>query len=88
MTATEARKNFYMMIASAERPGAPVVITLGGLPKVIMMSFDEFEGWQETMEILSDPVLSKRLISTLKQIKKGKKLDTMDFDVFKKSLKL
>lgn len=87
MTATEARKQFYSVIETAEQPGVPIMITHGGIPKVVIMSFEEFEGWQETMEIMSDPELSKDLLKSMKQLKKGK-LETVDYDVFKKNLKL
>ncbi|MFH0770804.1 MAG: type II toxin-antitoxin system Phd/YefM family antitoxin [Candidatus Peregrinibacteria bacterium] len=88
MTATEARKNFFTVIDAAEHPGVSVIITHAGLPKVVVMSFEEFEGWQETMEIMSDPELSNDIIKSLKRIKEGKKLDTVDYDTFRKSLKL
>ncbi len=87
MTATEARKKFYDVIDAAEHPGVSVVITHAGIPKVVVMSFEEFEGWQETMEIMSDPELSKDLLKSMKLLKEGK-LETVDYDTFKKSLKL
>ena len=87
MTATEARKNFYAVIDAAGHPGVSVVITHAGLPKVVVMSFEEFEGWQETMEIMADPDLSKDIIKSMKQLKEGK-LKTVRYDALKKSLKL
>ncbi|MFH0851682.1 MAG: type II toxin-antitoxin system Phd/YefM family antitoxin [Candidatus Peregrinibacteria bacterium] len=72
ITATEARKNFYAVIDAAEHPGVSVVITHEGIPKVVVMSFEEFEGWQETFDIMSDPVLSKELVKDLKNSKKEK----------------
>lgn len=87
ITATEARKRFYDVIDAAKHPGVSVVITHEGIPKVVVMSFEEFEGWQETMEIMADPELSKDIIESLKQMKEGK-LETVDYDTFKKSLKL
>ncbi|MBI3618578.1 type II toxin-antitoxin system Phd/YefM family antitoxin [Candidatus Peregrinibacteria bacterium] len=54
-SATEARKQFFKLIRIAAKPGSSVTITLEGQPPVIVMSQDEFEGWQETLEILSDP---------------------------------
>lgn len=87
MTATEARKKFYAVIDEAGHPGMAVAITHGGIPKVVIMSFEEYEGWQETMEIMADPELSADILRSLKQLKKGK-LKTIDYDAFKKSLKL
>jgi prevent-host-death family protein len=87
MTTTQARKVFYDVIETAKRPGMPIVITHKGIPEVVVMSFEEFEGWQETMEIMADPELSRGLIRDLKQLK-AKKLKTVDYNTFRKSLKL
>ena len=87
MTTTQARKVFYEVIQTAKRPGTPVVITHKGIPEVVLMSFEEFEGWQETMEIMADPKLSRELLKDLKELKAGK-LKTVEYDTFKKSLKL
>lgn len=57
MTATEARQNFFRLLETAVRPGMAVTITHDGHPKVVVMSADEFEGWQETLEIMADRAL-------------------------------
>lgn len=71
MTATQARKNFFDLIAAAGKPGFAVTITHDGLPKVVMMSFEEFEGWMETMDILSDPEEAAAVREAMEEMKKG-----------------
>jgi antitoxin YefM len=89
MTATEARKNFYALINQAEHPGMAMAITLEGMPKVVVMSFEEYEGWLETMEIMSDPELSRDLDKIMKDMKAGNlHKNTVSFDEAKKKLKL
>ena len=89
MTATEARKNFYAVIDEAEHPGVAVAITHEGMPKVVVMSFEEYQGWQETMEITADRELDKELTEVMKEIKAGKlHKDTVSLDEVKKRLKL
>lgn len=85
ITATEARKRFYDVIDAAEHPGVSVVITHEGIPKVVVMSFEEYEGWQETFDIMSDPILSKELVKALKNRKKEKGIP---WEKVKKDLKL
>ena len=68
VTATEARKNFFHLLESAEKPGMAVTITHEGHPTIIMMSFEEFEGWQETLEILSDHALMSDLREALQEM--------------------
>lgn len=89
ITATEARKNFYAVIDEAGHPGVAVAITHEGTPKVVVMSFEEYEGWQETMEIMADPELDKELTAAVKDMKAGKlHKDTISLDKVKKRLKL
>lgn len=91
MTATEARKKFYAVIRAAEHPGVSVVIIHEGTPKVVVMSFEEFEGWQETIEILSDPdpTLDRDILDGIKEMKLGKgPKDTISLAALKKKLKL
>jgi prevent-host-death family protein len=61
VTATQARKDFFKLLKQAKVPGHFVTITMGGLPSVTMMSTDEWEGWQETMDIMADPELVEEL---------------------------
>ncbi|MEI8230240.1 MAG: type II toxin-antitoxin system Phd/YefM family antitoxin [Candidatus Peregrinibacteria bacterium] len=68
VSATEARKNFFALLEDAEKPGITVTITREGHPPVIVMSADEFEGWMETLEIMSDPVLMKDLQEAMNEV--------------------
>ncbi len=89
MTATAARKNFYDVIDQAEHRGFAITITHEGIPKVVVMSFEEYEGWQETLEIMSDPELDKELVKVVKEMKSGKhRKDTISLEQLKKQLKL
>ena len=91
MTATEARKNFYAVIKTAERPGVSITITHDGIPKIVVMSFEEFEGWQETLEIMADPdpTLERDILEGIKELKSGKRpKGTIHLDALKKKLKL
>ena len=66
MPASEARINFYRMLEEAGKDMRQFTIAHRGKPPVIIMSVAEFEGWQETLEIMSD----KKLVARLKQAKK------------------
>ncbi len=87
MTATQARKNFYSVLKAAKRPGGSVMITHKGLPEVVVMSFDEFEGWMETFDIMSDPdpSLAKDIREGIKEMKSGKRpKNVVSLDTLKK----
>lgn len=85
LPATKARKQFFKLIKAADQPGTTITITVEGEPKVVMMSVEEFEGWQETLEILSDRKLTKNIKEALADLKKGK---TYSLEEVKKKLKL
>ncbi|MEK7528518.1 MAG: type II toxin-antitoxin system Phd/YefM family antitoxin [Patescibacteria group bacterium] len=72
ITATKARQNFFQLIEKADKPGASVTITIDGNPRVVMMPLEDFEGWQETLEIMSD----KKLMKGIKEALTGKKTYT------------
>lgn len=87
MTATQGRKNFYIMLKIIQKPETAIIITHEGVPKGVFMSFDQFEGWMETFDIMSDPALSKRLTRDLEQMRKGT-LKTIPYEKVRKQLKL
>lgn len=89
MTITEARKNLYALVDAARNPGMAVAITHNGTPKVVVMSYEEYEGWQETMEIMADPELSTALDEAVHDMQAGKlHTDTMSLEDAKKKLAL
>ena len=61
---SEARSELPKLVDNAKRKLDEYIITVKGRPAAILMSIDEFESWQETNEILSDP-------NALKEIKEG-----------------
>ena len=70
LTATAARQQFFKLIEAAGNPGRTFTITMEGEPKIVMMSVEDFEGWQETLEIMSD----KKLMKGIREGLKGKKV--------------
>lgn len=61
ITATAARQDFFKLLEKAGKPGMSVTITREGHPPVVVMSAEEYEGWQETLEILSDSTLVRAI---------------------------
>jgi antitoxin YefM len=72
ITATEARKNFFELIEKVKKSSFPVNITVKGIPEVVLMSREEYEGWMATIETLSDPELMDALRESEKEIKAGR----------------
>ena len=72
LTATKARQNFFKLIELVQQPGREITITIEGEPKIIMMSVEDFEGWKETLEIMSDPEMVKGIKEGLDDVKHGR----------------
>ena len=69
---TEARKDLSKIIDEVSSSHEHVVITKQGTPKAVVMSSDEFESWQETVEILDDPAAMRAIRQGLRDVKAGR----------------
>lgn len=61
ISATEARQKFAEILHDVEKLGVHYTFTVNGKPKVAMVSAEELESLEETIAILSDPALMRRL---------------------------
>lgn len=59
------------------------IVTKRGRPVAVMMGVDDYEGVMETMEILSDKALMKRIKKAQRQIEEGK---TVSLEELRKKL--
>ena len=72
LPANEARANFYQILEEAGINLRQFTITHRGLPSVVIMSAEEFEGWMETFDIMAD----KKLVASIKRAEKSTKTYT------------
>ncbi len=83
VTASEARNDFFAILREIETPGVSVVITYEGHPKGVLMSVDEFEGWIETMDIMSHPEEVTAIEEGMREKERG---EVVTLRAFKKKL--
>lgn len=69
MPANVARANFYQILEEAGVDMRQFTIVPRDKPPIIVMSVAEFEGWQETIDIMSD----KKLVASINRGLKSKK---------------
>lgn len=70
---TEVRRRLFEITKAVRKPGVHYTITENGKPTVVIMSVDEFESWQETLELLQDfPNIVEDLKEAEKDIKAGR----------------
>ncbi len=85
VSATTARTHLYDLIDEVASSGKRVGITKKGETKVVLMSLEELESWDETNKIISDKKLMKDLKEAEEDIKAGR---FITFEQLKKDLKL
>jgi len=70
---SEARKKIFGIAKKVQKPATRYTLTEKGKPKVVIMSAEEFESWQETLEITKNfPNLEKDIKKAEREYKKGK----------------
>lgn len=71
LSITNARNNFFKITDRVQKSGDVFTLTERGRPKVVVMSADEFDSWQETLEIMNDTELIKDIKEAKEDFKKG-----------------
>lgn len=61
ISVTDLKPRLLRMITLAQKAGQEYVVTKNGKPAAVIMGFEEWESWKETLEILSDKKMMARL---------------------------
>ena len=69
---SEAKTHLARLLAQVESLGEQFVITRSGRPAGVLISVEEYEGLLETLEILADGKLMKKVQSGLEDIEAGR----------------
>jgi len=73
LPANEARSNFYDMIDETYKKFRSFVITHRGKPRAVVMSIDELESWQETLDVIAEnPNIVNDINKSKKEFTRGK----------------
>jgi len=69
---SEARKKIFKIAEKVQKPATYYTLTEKGRPKVVVMSTEEFESWQETLEVMREfPNLERDIKKAERDYKKG-----------------
>lgn len=69
---TDLRQNLARYMDQAVDDRTPIVVTRqGGKGNVVILSEEEFEGWQETVHLLSNPANARRLLDSIRAADAG-----------------
>ena len=71
----DLRKNLANVIKDTKAHYERYVVSKRGKPEAVLMSMDDYEGWLETLEIMSDPEAVKDIEEAEKEFEEGKAID-------------
>ena len=71
----ELRKNLANVLSDVKAHYERYVVSKHGEPEAVLMSMDDYEGWLETLEIMSDPGAMKDIKEAEKEFEEGKAID-------------
>jgi antitoxin YefM len=72
---SKAKTNLLDMVRKIKDSDDVIAITKNGIPEVVLISMDRFDGLLETLEILSDEKAMKSIRKSIKEADKGMWLD-------------
>ena len=72
VTVNHAAKSLEQLISQVISNVEPTIICNDKGEKALLMSMDEFNSWQETLYLLSNPANAKHLQESITQAKAGK----------------
>lgn len=78
----EVKAKLSQLVADIATTDEEVTITKNGQATAVLVSYEEFESWQETLAVLSDQELVKEIHTGIQQLKqeRGKLLTDTDLD--------
>ena len=73
ITSNQARQQLDTLIDTVILDAEPTIVCNEKGQQAVLMSLDEFNSWQETLYLLSNPANAEHLIESIKQAKSGQK---------------
>lgn len=71
ITLKRARKDLQALVEKVNSDAEPTIICGEGGERAVLMSLDDFNAWQETLYLLSNPVNAERLRESIAQAQSG-----------------
>src|SRR2546426_12112906 len=71
LSLTEVKAKLSELVDEVESRDERIVITRKGRPAAVLISQDDLDSWQETLEITSEPALMTQIRRALRQMERG-----------------
>ncbi|NEO88972.1 MAG: type II toxin-antitoxin system prevent-host-death family antitoxin [Moorea sp. SIO3G5] len=73
ITSNQAKQQLDELIDRVILDVEPIILCNDQGKQAVLMSLDEFNSWQETLYLLSNPANAEHLLESIEQAKSGKK---------------
>lgn len=77
---SEVKAHLSRLVDEVDRRDEQVTITRNGRPAAVLVSTDEFESWQATLEIMRDPELRAAVARGIENLEAGIVMTEAEFD--------
>lgn len=74
ITSNQAKQQLDELIDQVIADAQPTIVCNDEGKKAVLMSLDEFNSWQETIYLLSNPANAEHLYKSIEQAKSGQKM--------------
>ena len=78
LSLSEVKAKLSELVDEVESRDERIVITRKGRPAAVLVSQDDLDSWQETLEITSDPALMTAIRRGIRQIARGQTVSYED----------
>jgi antitoxin YefM len=78
ITSNQAKQELDEIIDRVILDVEPAILCSDRAQQAVLMSLDEFNSWQETLYLLSNPANAEHLLESIKQAKSGQKRELLD----------
>lgn len=77
---SEARKRIFEIARDLKKSGKHYTLTENGKPTIVLMSVEDFESWQETLNVIEEmPTLLEDIKQAEKDFKAGRYITIEDY---------
>jgi antitoxin YefM len=75
ITTTQAKDNLDELINAVISDLEPTIVSNNHGQQAVLISLDEFNSWQETLYLLSNPANAEHLMASIKQAEAGQVIE-------------
>ncbi len=86
MSLSEVKEKLSQLVKDTAETTLQVVITVNGRKQAVLISMEEYESLMETIDILKDQTLIKKIMVSTADIQKGHTIDFKDIRKTKKRM--